>query len=214
MPSTADRAGRFDAVVVGLHLDFDYRRLAAAADAARAGARLLATNDDTTYPAARRPCCSRAPGRSWPPSTAASGATADVAGKPYAPMVDLVRRAGRPDGHRGGGPGRHRRPLRRGARLPLRPGAHRGHPTPTTCRSTPAPDLVAADLAALVDQALGELTPTHRGDRRARGSSRVAAMPDNDFLARSRDAGTEAVQKAPGRARAAGEPDRTGRPSR
>ena len=40
----------FDAVVVGLHLDFSYARLDVASRAARAGARLIATNDDATYP--------------------------------------------------------------------------------------------------------------------------------------------------------------------
>ena len=48
----ADEAdpGPVDAVVVGLHLTFDYARLDVAARAARDGARLIATNDDTTYP--------------------------------------------------------------------------------------------------------------------------------------------------------------------
>ena len=45
------RRGRaVDAVVVGLHRDFDYERLRVAAAAVRRGARLLATNDDATYP--------------------------------------------------------------------------------------------------------------------------------------------------------------------
>jgi 4-nitrophenyl phosphatase len=44
------RTGAADAVLVGMHLDFDYDRLRAAATAVRRGARLLATNDDATYP--------------------------------------------------------------------------------------------------------------------------------------------------------------------
>lgn len=43
----------FDACVVGLDRRFDYGRLAAAAAAVRAGARLIATNADTVYPTAR-----------------------------------------------------------------------------------------------------------------------------------------------------------------
>ncbi|HYF47390.1 MAG TPA: hypothetical protein VD926_14345, partial [Acidimicrobiales bacterium] len=44
------REGPADVVVVGFHRDFDYGRLQAASTAVRAGARLLATNDDATYP--------------------------------------------------------------------------------------------------------------------------------------------------------------------
>ena len=39
-----------DAVMVGLHRDFDYARLAVAAAALHAGARLIGTNSDPTYP--------------------------------------------------------------------------------------------------------------------------------------------------------------------
>ena len=44
------RDGDADAVVVGFHRDFDYERLRIAARAVRRGARLLATNDDSSYP--------------------------------------------------------------------------------------------------------------------------------------------------------------------
>ena len=44
------RDGDADAVVVGFHRDFDYERLRVAARAVRRGARLIATNDDATYP--------------------------------------------------------------------------------------------------------------------------------------------------------------------
>ena len=44
------RTGRADAVVVGWHRDFDFARLTAAFDAVHAGARLIGTNDDATYP--------------------------------------------------------------------------------------------------------------------------------------------------------------------
>jgi HAD superfamily hydrolase (TIGR01450 family) len=47
------RNGGFDAVLVGLHRDFDYQRLAAAAAAIHSGARLVGTNSDSTYPTPR-----------------------------------------------------------------------------------------------------------------------------------------------------------------
>jgi len=85
----AEAAGAVDAVVVGLHLDFDYHRLAVAAAAVNGGARLLATNDDSTSPA---------DGVLLPGAGAilaaierATGVRAVVAGKPHGPMVDLVR---------------------------------------------------------------------------------------------------------------------------
>ena len=46
----AGRRGSVDAVVVGMHRDFDYDRLAVAADAARRRCRLIGTNTDSTYP--------------------------------------------------------------------------------------------------------------------------------------------------------------------
>ena len=45
-----DTGGPVDAVVVGFHTDFDYTRLRIAATAVLAGARLIGTNDDPTYP--------------------------------------------------------------------------------------------------------------------------------------------------------------------
>jgi glycerol-1-phosphatase len=49
-----EAAGQPDAVVVGVDPGIDYRRLAAAADCVRAGARFIATNRDPTYPIERR----------------------------------------------------------------------------------------------------------------------------------------------------------------
>jgi HAD superfamily hydrolase (TIGR01450 family) len=49
----ATAAGRPDAVVVGLDPQLTYLRLAAAADAIRAGARFIATNRDPVYPTER-----------------------------------------------------------------------------------------------------------------------------------------------------------------
>ena len=81
--------GDADAVVVGFHRDFDYERLRLASAAVRRGARLIATNDDATYPT---------PDGEIPGGGAilaavatASGATPTIAGKPHEPMADLVR---------------------------------------------------------------------------------------------------------------------------
>lgn len=83
--STAARS-----VVVGLHRGFDYAVLARAGRAAAAGALLVATNDDATFPD---------PGGDLPGAgalvaavEAASGHTALVAGKPHRPMLDCVLR--------------------------------------------------------------------------------------------------------------------------
>jgi HAD superfamily hydrolase (TIGR01450 family) len=80
--------GPIDAVVVGLHREFDYDRLAVAAGAVRGGAMLIGTNADSTYPT---------PGGLLPGGgsiLAAIASAADtaptVAGKPEQPMADLV----------------------------------------------------------------------------------------------------------------------------
>ncbi len=79
-----------EAVVVGWHRDFDYDAMARASSAVRSGARFVATNLDATYPV---------PGGVIPGAGAiaaavatAAGQTPEVAGKPAAPMADLVRR--------------------------------------------------------------------------------------------------------------------------
>ncbi len=80
---------RFDTVVVGFHEDFDYRGLTAGVQAVLGGARLLGTNDDVTFPAhdGLRPGA----GSLLAAVVAATGATPELAGKPYGPMCDLVR---------------------------------------------------------------------------------------------------------------------------
>jgi HAD superfamily hydrolase (TIGR01450 family) len=81
-----DRAA---AVVVGFSREFDFDRLARAADIVRAGARLVATNLDPTYPAAHG--LLPGAGSLVAAVSAASGATPEVAGKPAAATVALVR---------------------------------------------------------------------------------------------------------------------------
>jgi 4-nitrophenyl phosphatase len=145
-----DEGRPFDVVVVGLHRDFDYRRLAAAADAARSGARLIATNDDTTYPAEGGQLQPGA-GALLAAVVAASGATATIAGKPYPPMVDLVRELAGPQGiavgDRADTDGRFARAL--GYRFGL---VLTGVTGVGGLPVDPSPDEVAPDLAALVDR--------------------------------------------------------------
>ena len=86
------RDGDADAVVVGFHRDFDYERLRVAVRAVQRGARLIATNDDATYPTPDGPI----PGGGAIVAAVAyaGGVRPVVAGKPYAPMADLVREVG------------------------------------------------------------------------------------------------------------------------
>ncbi|HSM67088.1 MAG TPA: HAD-IIA family hydrolase [Ilumatobacteraceae bacterium] len=78
----------FDAVVVGLHRDFDFDRLAVASAAVRAGARLIGTNTDSTYPTTDglRP----GGGAILAAVATAAGVEPVVGGKPHRPMADLI----------------------------------------------------------------------------------------------------------------------------
>ena len=80
--------GPADAVVVGFHKEFDYDRLNAAYQAIRGGARLIGTNDDTTYPTPEGPIPGG--GALLASVVAAAGVEPEVAGKPYQPMADAV----------------------------------------------------------------------------------------------------------------------------
>ena len=81
--------GPAEAVVVGFHTDFDFDALDRASRAVRGGARFVATNLDATYPV---------PDGLIPGAGAlvaavatAAGATPEVAGKPEAPTVGIIR---------------------------------------------------------------------------------------------------------------------------
>lgn len=77
------------AVVVGWHRDFDFDRLARASEAIRDGARFIATNVDATYPVPN----GLLPGNGALVAAVAtaSGRQPEVAGKPEAPTVALVK---------------------------------------------------------------------------------------------------------------------------
>jgi ribonucleotide monophosphatase NagD (HAD superfamily) len=80
---------KVDVVMVGWHRDFDYEELTAAMLAVRAGARLIGTNDDATYPT---PDGAIPGGGSILAAIAyASGVSPTVAGKPNEAAADYVR---------------------------------------------------------------------------------------------------------------------------
>jgi 4-nitrophenyl phosphatase len=78
-----------DAVMVGFDPTFDFSKLTSASAAIRAGAQLIGTNDDATYPTPDGPIPGG--GSILAAVATASGATATVAGKPHEPMAALVR---------------------------------------------------------------------------------------------------------------------------
>lgn len=134
-------------VVVGFHRDFDYDRMRIASTAVRDGARLVATNLDPTYPTAR----GDVPGNGSIVAgiATAAGASPLVAGKPQPPIVELVRQRCGPRGvvigDRDDTDGAFARALGWSFALVLS-----GVTGPDQVPTDPPPDLVAADLAALV----------------------------------------------------------------
>lgn len=86
---TRDPAVAVDAVVVGWHRDFDFAAIDAASAAVRAGARFVATNTDPTYPTPT----GLVPGNGALVAAvaAAAGVEPVVAGKPHAPAARLAR---------------------------------------------------------------------------------------------------------------------------
>jgi HAD superfamily hydrolase (TIGR01450 family) len=85
-----------DVVMVGFHRDFDYERLRVASTAVLGGARILATNDDPTYPTPDGPIPGT--GAILAALERATGVRAMVAGKPNPPMADHLRARFGPDG--------------------------------------------------------------------------------------------------------------------
>jgi 4-nitrophenyl phosphatase len=144
--------GDVDVVVVGYDPSFDYESMRAAATAVREGARLIATNDDATYPTPDGPVPGA--GSILASIVTASGATPEIAGKPHEPMAALVRdrlgSVGLVAGDRADTDGALAAAL--GYRFGL---VLTGVTTPSDLPVEPAPDLVEEDLAHLVARELG-----------------------------------------------------------
>ncbi len=147
--------GRADVVIVGYDPAFDYDAMRAASVAVRHGARLIATNDDATYPTPDGPIPGA--GSILASIVTASGATPSIAGKPYAPIAALVLahldHADIVVGDRPDTDGRFARALRARFALVLT-GVTGADELPVE----PEPDAVAQDLAHLVDQELANRT--------------------------------------------------------
>lgn len=80
--------GTVDAVVVGLHPEFDLPRLTSAATALHRGARLIGTNGDATFPTPTGP--TPGGGALLAAVATAGGVEPTIAGKPHRPMAELV----------------------------------------------------------------------------------------------------------------------------
>lgn len=157
-----------DAVVVGFHREFDFDELDRASAAVRAGARFVATNLDATYPV---------PGGMLPGAGAitaavatASGRTPEVAGKPEAPMVALVRErlgaSGVVVGDRPSSDGALAAALGWPFALVLSGVTGRVAPRGGETVPDPEPPFVAADLAALAPRLMRRPTTAEAFERR------------------------------------------------
>jgi HAD superfamily hydrolase (TIGR01450 family) len=142
------------AVVVGRTLELDYWSLGAVATAVRDGARLIATNQDATFPT--REGLLPGAGAIVAFVSVASGRQPEVAGKPNEPMAALVRaRYGQVSvmvGDRPDTDGRFARAL--GARFGL---VFSGVTRPSDLPVEPVPDLLGPNLGALVEAYLSLL---------------------------------------------------------
>jgi glycerol 3-phosphatase-2 len=142
--------GPCDTVVVGFDRRFDFTRLTLAFWAVRAGAVLIGTNDDATYPTAD----GEVPGGGSMVAAVAyaSGVTPIVAGKPFAGAAGLLRaRVGQVSWFVGDRPSTDGAMARAvGARFGLVLSGVTSDPTGVE----PAPDAVAPDLETLVGRLL------------------------------------------------------------
>ncbi len=144
--------GVVDVVLMGFNPRFDYALMTAATVAVLSGARLLATNDDATYPTAD----GIVPGGGAILASVerATGVRAEVAGKPHSPICDVVKRRFGEDGvmvgDRPDTDGRFA--VAMGYRFGL---VLSGVTEPADLPVEPAPDLVGTDLADLVRQMAG-----------------------------------------------------------
>jgi 4-nitrophenyl phosphatase len=139
--------GPADVVMVGWTKDFDYEVLTRAMRAVRAGARLIGTNGDPTYPA---PDGVLPGGGSLVAAVAyASGVEATLAGKPHPPMITAVTERFGPIEVMVGDQPKTDGLLAKGlgAKFAL---VLTGVTRPSDLPVDPAPDVVAPDLATLV----------------------------------------------------------------
>ena len=147
----AARTAVVDAVMVGMDPTFDYGRMTIAATAVRNGARLLATNDDSTYPTADGPVPGG--GAILASIATAAGVVPVVAGKPNEPIAALVRdrcgASGIMVGDRPDTDGRFATTLGWEFGLVLT-----GTVTAADLPVEPTPDRIASSLAVLVDDVL------------------------------------------------------------
>jgi 4-nitrophenyl phosphatase len=139
------------AVVVGRSLKLDFAELAHAASAIREGARFIATNTDATFPTPHG--VEPGAGALVAYLEVGSGRKAQPAGKPEQPMADLVQaRLGRPDvvvGDRAETDGSFAARIGSPFALVLS-----GVTTAADLPVSPAPEVVADDLAHVVDHFL------------------------------------------------------------
>lgn len=158
-PRETEEGERFDTVMVGFHRDFDYEAMRIAATAVMQGARLVATNDDATYPTPAGPIPGG--GSILAGIVTASGAAPEIAGKPHAAMAALVRDTLGVDDHaarslvmvgdRAETDGAFAVTL--GCRWAL---VWSGVTAPGVLPAWPRADLAVDDLAAVADALLGE----------------------------------------------------------
>jgi 4-nitrophenyl phosphatase len=145
----ASRAGDVDVVLVGLDWHLSYQRLTTAVLAVLDGARLIATNTDSTYPTEH----GLFPGGGAIVRAVeyATGVAAEVAGKPQQPQADIVRdllgRDGIMVGDRPETDGAFARRLGYGFGLVLS-----GVTSSADLPTSPAADIVADDLAGLISK--------------------------------------------------------------
>lgn len=149
--SDGEVGGDIDAVVVGGLTDWNRSQIGMAADAVRAGARFLVTNDDATFPTVGPSGRRLLPGNGALAAAVATaaGRTPEVVGKPHPPMAEvIVARHGEVDvvvGDRPETDGGLATVL--GARFGL---VLSGVTTRADLPVVPEPWIVADDLAALV----------------------------------------------------------------
>jgi HAD superfamily hydrolase (TIGR01450 family) len=151
-PGAVRGDGEFAVVVVGFDLKFDFARLAAATAALRGGARLVASNNDATFPTSSG--LLPGAGAFVAAVSRAGGVDPVVAGKPFPPLVELVRRSVGPVdvvvGDRPSTDGELAERL--GARFALVLSGVTAHGHGPV---SPSPAVEAEDLASLVSQELG-----------------------------------------------------------